>query len=102
MVASTLKFTTLGVMTLLLAGCGEGSGWERVLTKEMFPYGNQRTAGSGVAYVLAKMMPEKELKLSPVEDIMKAVDRKIAPKAIQSASPAVSDVQSTLNKSLRK
>ena len=49
----------------LLTGCGEG--YEMVKTNTMFPYGNQRTAGSGVAYVLAKMMPEKELKLEPVE-----------------------------------
>ncbi len=49
---------------LLLTGCGEG--WEFKKTDQLFPYGNQRTAGSGVAYVLAKMMPEKELKLEPV------------------------------------
>jgi len=49
---------------LLLGACGEG--YEMVKTDTMFPYGNQRTAGSGVAYVLAKMMPKKELKLQPV------------------------------------
>lgn len=42
----------------MLAACGEG--WEMVRT-DAFPYGNKRTAGTGVAYVLAKMMPKKEL-----------------------------------------
>ena len=50
---------------LLLSACGEGYEWQ--LTNTHFPYGNQRTAGSGVVYVLAKMMPEKDLKLQPVE-----------------------------------
>lgn len=49
----------------LLAGCGEG--YEVIKTNTMFPYGNERTAGSGVAYVLAKMMPKKELKLEAVD-----------------------------------
>ena len=53
----------------LLTGCGEG--YELVKTNTMFPYGNQRTAGSGVAYVLAKMMPKKELKLEPVKQDVK-------------------------------
>ena len=48
----------------LLAACGEG--YEMIKTDAMFPYGNQRTAGSGVAYVVAKMMPKKELNLQPV------------------------------------
>ncbi len=42
---------------LLLGACG--ARYELVKTDTMFPYGNQRTAGSGVAYVLAKMMPAK-------------------------------------------
>lgn len=49
---------------LLLGACGEG--YELVKTDTMFPYGNQRTAGSGYAYVLAKMLPEKEMNLQPV------------------------------------
>lgn len=46
---------------LLLAACGEG--WEVQKTTEYLPYGNQRTAGSGVVYVRAKLMPQKELKV---------------------------------------
>ncbi|MCB1563316.1 MAG: hypothetical protein KDJ75_07065 [Alphaproteobacteria bacterium] len=53
------------VAPILLAGCGEG--YDLVRTADMFPYGNQRTAGTGVAYVLAKMMPERELNLQTVE-----------------------------------
>jgi len=53
----------------LLTGCGEG--YELVKTNTMFPYGNQRTAGSGVAYVLAKMLPKKDLKLESVAQPVK-------------------------------
>ncbi len=49
---------------LLLGACGEG--WEAQRTETVFPYGNQRTAGSGVVYVRAKMMPKKELNVEPV------------------------------------
>ncbi|MDB2682892.1 hypothetical protein N9Z27_01400 [Alphaproteobacteria bacterium] len=48
----------------VLAACGDG--WESHLTNTHFPYGNIRTAGSGVAYVRAKLLPEKELKIVPV------------------------------------
>ncbi len=48
--------------SLALAGCGEGF---EVVQYEGFPYGNDRTAGSGVAYVRVNMMPEK----GPVVDI---------------------------------
>jgi len=73
----------------LLTGCGEG--YELVKTNTMFPYGNQRTAGSGVAYVLAKMLPKKDLKLEPVA---KSVERDWKPSVINAlpeveAAPAV-------------
>ena len=42
--------------SLTLAGCGEG--YEAV-QYEGFPYGNDRTAGSGIANVRINMMPEK-------------------------------------------
>ncbi len=51
-------------MPFALTACGEG--WAPQKTDTYFPYGNERTAGSGVVYVLAKMMPEKELKLDPI------------------------------------
>lgn len=49
---------------LLLAACGDG--WEAQKTTDYFPYGDRRTAGSGVVYVRKNMMPEKELKVEPV------------------------------------
>lgn len=59
MASCSFKYVLLAAPFLLTA-CGEG--WEMVRT-EQFPYGNQRTAGTGVAYVRAKMLPEKELKI---------------------------------------
>lgn len=57
-------------MPLLLTACGDG--WEAHRTTEIFPYGNARTAGSGVVYVRAKMMPEKELVVEPAMEEPKA------------------------------
>lgn len=48
---------TLTLLPLSLSACG-GEGWEMQLTKR-FPYGNERTAGSGVEYVRASMMKPK-------------------------------------------
>ena len=48
----------------MLTGCGEG--WEQVRTDSYVPYGNSRTAGTGIAYVRAKMLPKKELNLKSV------------------------------------
>jgi hypothetical protein len=48
---------------IMLVACGDG--WEMIRVDDVVPYGNTRTAGTGVAYVRAKMMPEKELKLEP-------------------------------------
>lgn len=61
-----LKRSVLVLLTfpLLVAGC---DGYEMVKTDKYFPYGNERTAGSGYAYVLKKMLPEKDVKLEVVE-----------------------------------
>lgn len=68
----TLRAKTLALLSLplMLSACGEGYEWQ--LTNTHFPYGNERTAGSGVIYVLAKMMPEKSLNLQPAEREMTA------------------------------
>lgn len=59
-----MRLTALRLTVLcsagLLIGCGEGYVFERT---DSFPYNNERTAGTGVAYVLAKMKPAKELKV---------------------------------------
>ncbi len=68
MVSKTFsKYTCLALLSapFMLTACGEG--YELIKTDTMFPYGNQRTAGSGYAYVLAKMLPEKEVKLQTVK-----------------------------------
>ncbi len=56
-----IRLAILSAPLLSLTACGEG--WEAQKTDAAFPYGNQRTAGTGVAYVRAKMLPEKELKV---------------------------------------
>lgn len=61
---SRIKILAFCAAPLLLAGCGDG--WEMQLTNTHFPYGNQRTAGSGVMYVRDNMMPQKDLNLKPV------------------------------------
>lgn len=67
------SFLRVSMLTLplFLAACGEG--WEAQKTTQYLPYGNERTAGSGVVYVRAQLLPEKDLKLEPelknVEDV---------------------------------
>jgi len=71
------------VSPFLLGACGEG--FELVQTDTMFPYGNQRTAGSGHAYVLAKMLPKKEMKLQPVA-------ARPAPQPLQETKDIIEDI----------
>jgi hypothetical protein len=78
--------------TLLLASC-DGEGWEMQLTNTAFPYGNQRTAGSGVMYVRAKLLPEKTLSLEKAQHDM-------SPQPM--AEPAQPAVENKLEKALRK
>ena len=62
----------LFVVPLFLAGCGDG--WEAQRTTDIVPYGNTRTAGSGVVYVRAKMLPEKEIVVEQSEPEIKPAD----------------------------
>lgn len=82
MVFGRSKFL-LCLVPLFLAGCGDG--YEAVRTGEIFPYGNQRTAGTTIAYVRAKLLPEKELNLQPVE-------RAHQPKAIEETQAILEDI----------
>lgn len=61
----TRRLRLLGMLCLPLALAACGEGWEMQLTNTVHPYGNARTAGSGVVYVRAKMLPEKDVKLEP-------------------------------------
>lgn len=61
-----IKLTlALSLCVLGLSACGED--YQMVLVDDYFPYGNQRTAGSGVAYVRMKMAPARPLNIK-VED----------------------------------
>lgn len=61
----SFKFALMAA-PFLLGGCMEG--YELVKVNDVFPYGNERTAGSAYAYVLAGLMPERELNLEPIVD----------------------------------
>jgi hypothetical protein len=73
-----------GLSALSLAACGEG--YEVVKIRGSVPYVEERTAGPGVAYVRAHMMPEKtvvlpEQLLSPqVQDAEPIFDKKMQKK----------------------
>ncbi len=54
-------FVLSGFSVAALAGCGEG--YEMTQVRNQVPYTMERTAGPGVAYVLAHMMPEKSVVL---------------------------------------
>ncbi len=51
-----LRYTLMIAPLLLLTACGEGY---EMVSYDGFPYGNARTAGTGVAYVRANMMPAR-------------------------------------------
>ena len=73
-----------GLSALTLAACGEG--YEVVKIRGSVPYVEERTAGPGVAYVRAHMMPEKtvvlpEPLLTPqVQDAEPIFDKKMQKK----------------------
>ena len=57
-----VMFTLCSVSApLSLAACGEG--YEMVMVRGKVPYVEERTAGPGVAYVRAHMLPEKTVVL---------------------------------------
>jgi hypothetical protein len=80
------------VAPLVLAGCGEG--YEMVRTSS-FPYNNERTAGTGVAYVLAKLAPAKELNLEPVVREQEPVAEE--PTAIEETQEILEGIEPAVN-----
>lgn len=48
-----------GLSSLTLAACGDG--YEMVQVRGQVPYTEERTAGPGIAYVRAHLMPEKSV-----------------------------------------
>lgn len=65
-VTKSLKFVCALSALCVLPGCLEG--WQVVYTKDILPYGNSRTAGSGVMYVRGGLMPAKFLNLKTLND----------------------------------
>ena len=62
MSSHSMKYLLLCVPFMLTA-CGDG--WEMIRVDNVVPYGNTRTAGSGVAYVRAKLLPPKDVNVAP-------------------------------------
>lgn len=84
------RFMCLLALPVLLAACGEG--WSVAYTKDILPYGNSRTAGSGVIYVRDLMMPAKCLKLEKHVEQSPAIeveDKAIEPEVTQEAFDAI-------------
>lgn len=59
-----VTFLILLAAAPLLAACGEG--WEAQPIRNYVPYMEERTAGPGVAYVRAHMLPERGPVLAPM------------------------------------
>ncbi len=90
---------TVALLPLALTACG-GEGWELRKTNTTFPYGNQRTAGSGVEWVRASMMPAKgpvieAPKPAPAPEPEPVVLPEPAPEPVKPADPV-------FNKALKK
>ena len=83
-----LRFVILSA-PLMLVACGEG--WEMQRVDNVYPYGNLRTAGTGVAYVRVKLLPKKELKIEPVMDEISEVE--IVPEAGSAVTETILDAE---------
>lgn len=77
-----------GFATLALAACGEG--YEPVKVQGQVPYTDERTAGPGIAYVRAHMLPEKSVVLPP------------EPAPSVKAAPPVHDAAPIFDKKMQK
>ncbi len=90
---SALSFILLSTVTLFLSGCGEG--WVPQ-PYDGTPYGD-RTAGHGVTYVRANMIPEKgpvlESKMLETETILEKDAKSELDTYIQDAQPVFSKGQ---------
>lgn len=72
-----------GLSALSLTACGEG--YEMVKIRGTVPYTEERTAGPGIAFVRAHMMPEKTVVLpeplvTPVESAEPIFEKKMQKK----------------------
>ena len=88
---------------LFLAGCGEG-GWEMVPYTQV-PYTLERTAGTGVAYVRAHMLPQKGPSLEPALPMSEppaVVAPEPSPAPVPEAAPAPAPAAEKMFKDLMK
>ena len=99
----SLRFAFLAA-PFLLAACGEG--YELVKVNDVFPYGNERTAGSAYAYVLEGLMPERELNLEPISEPVVEAPEPVAevvepapaePPALQETKEILEDLETDLD-----
>lgn len=92
MLTGKLKYLCLAA-PIALAACGEG--WQMDHVKHYVPYAPERTAGSGVAYVLARMAPAKEIQTEePVFHAPEEPQEKAGPPAeIKSFEPVFQERQ---------
>lgn len=83
---SFLRLSVLS-MPLFLAACGDG--FEAQKTQSFTPYGNSRTAGSGVVYVRAQLLPQKELKLEPELKVSEPAEAVVTPMPEEKTEPTL-------------
>lgn len=70
---SVLSLTAIPVLALGACGDGGSGGWQAV-PYEGVPYTHERTAGKGVTFVRAAMLPPKEAKVEPMMQETKPVE----------------------------
>ena len=80
--ARAVTFLTAFFVLPFLAACGEG--YDMVKIRGQVPYTEERTAGPGIAFVRAHMMPEKSVIL---ETITAPAPVAAPPAPAQSAEP---------------
>jgi hypothetical protein len=85
---SIMKMSVLGLSALpiiTLAACGEGY---EVKPYYGVPYTDERTAGHGVEWVRASMLPPKEMKTETVTKVETKVEAPVTPPP---PAPAIAD-----------
>lgn len=89
---STSRYFKLAILAapIMLTACGEG--WEMTRVKDIVPYTMPRTAGTGVAYVRAKMLPKKELNLQPAPAVAPMTTPPPAPPPVTPAPSKAEEV----------
>lgn len=98
-----MKFIQLSVLfgvLLSLSACGDG--WEIQHRSDVFPYGNERTAGEAVVYVRKKLMPAREIVLERPERLRTPVIQQPAPELVQEIVEQSSEIEDTFTNSLTK